>query len=366
MHLPLAASALATLGLAPSLMGTVFALRSGLHVLAPTLWGVMADRRGTGAPFAFASLLGGGLIFLSLAYAQTALAIVVSFVLLGLVSAPSSALLDGVTLTALGPHKSRFGHIRAFGTLGFGLMALLANVAIGQGLLSATPKVVFGTAGVMSCTAALVLLRFPRLPRQPMSRLDELWGLLRLRAFWVLVAITILHWGSHAAYTSFIVPLALSRGIGSQSVGMAIALGICVEVFSMRKANALLVRFGSRSLLLAVLVIAALRWLGLVYARTDVAFILLNGLHGFSFGLFFPVVVTLLAQRTPERMRQSAQGGLVALGFGLGGALGSFGAGLALESYGVGATWLTMFLLSALAIVVAAATMRRDEAQLAA
>lgn len=353
VHLPLAASALATVGLAPSLIGTVFALRSCMHVLAPTLWGALADKRGNGAPFAMASLFFGGMILLALGYAESSLAIVLCFALYGIVGAPSSSLLDGVTLTALGPHKAKFGHIRLFGTIGFGVTALLANVAIGRGWVTASPASVFITAAVFSVLAAMVLVRFPVLPRERMSRFGDLWGLFRLRAFWVLTLVTTLQWSSHAAYTGFVVPLGQARGIGSSAVGLAIALGIALEVVAMRNAQTLLQRFGAWRLLSVILLVSLLRWVGLAFAHTATLYIVLNGLHGVTFGLFFPVMVTLLAERTPERLRQSAQGALVALGFGLGGALGSLAAGIAFEAYGARETWLLMAVPTSVTLILA-------------
>jgi drug/metabolite transporter (DMT)-like permease len=52
---------------------------------------------------------------------------------------------------------------------------------------------------------------------------------------------------------------------------------------------------------------------------TTLGFALLHGLHGISFGLFFIVIVGVIAARVPPELRQTSQGLLSSLSLGVGG-----------------------------------------------
>jgi MFS family permease len=82
--------------------------------------------------------------------------------------------------------------------------------------------------------------------------------------------------------------------------------------------------------------------------------VLVHGLHGVSFGLFFITLVGLVAERAPPELRQASQGVISSVCFGLGGFLGSALSGAILErTQSAPLVWSAMALIAGLALVLA-------------
>jgi PPP family 3-phenylpropionic acid transporter len=350
IHLPLAAKALSWLGLTPALIGTCFAMRSVASMLAPPLWGNVADRAGSARGAMVAALGLGGACFVGLALAQSGAFAIGLSVLWGVVGGSASGIIDGAVLTALGNDRRRFGPLRAIGTVGFGITAIGAGLLLGAGIVHATPFTVFGGAALPALVGAGIAYMTPDVPRPRLEHTRQL-SALSSPGFLLLAAIAGLQWSSHGAHTGFLVPLAEAQGFSPTHAGIAIGLGITVEVISMRAAAKLLERYSGRTLLIIITVITVFRWLGLSVTPGLFAFYALHALHGVSFGLFFPVLVPMVASLTQAEIRQSAQG-LLLTAFSIGGALGSLVAGWAFEVGGPQLVWQSMALLACLAVVL--------------
>lgn len=361
VQMPLAAPALLGAGFSAAVVGAMWAARSLTGTLAPPLWGALADRVGQGRLFAALSLGLGGLVFTALAVAGREASALALFALYGLVGGASTSLLDGMTLTALGPHKRRYGNVRLFGAVGFGVTALSASTLVDAGWLAESAEVVFPMAGGLSVAAAVFVALTPRLERPRMARFGELLTAVRRGRLVAVGALSLLHWASHGAYTALVTPLAEARGAGRAAVGVALLVGIVVEVAMMRLSGSLQDRFGARRLLVFVVAVTSLRWLGLAATEGAASFIALQALHGVSFGLFYPTMVSVVAERVPEEARQGSQGLFASLFFGVGGALGMGAAGAVFERYGETATWLAMALFSTGAVLVSLLLEREEE-----
>lgn len=353
LQVPFASPALLSLGFSAAFIGLLWAVRSTLAVLAPTLWGMLADRAGTGRPFAAFALASGGVALGALSVIEGEAPAVLAFAAYGLIGAASASLLDGLTLTALGDDKHLYGRVRLFGALGFGVLALLGNEAVSAGVFVPDARHVFPLAGSLHLLAALAVLATPRLPRAPANRLGALSEATRASGLGWLAVVGILHWASHGAYHAFVTPLAAMRGFGPREVGLALAAAIACEVLMMRLSSRILARFDAERVLVGVLAVSVVRWAALAVTDSAAAFVLLHALHGVTFGLFYTTAVSLVATRTPDSVRQGAQGLFASLFFGVGGAVGAGASGAVLDDGGGPArTWGAMAALSLIPLVL--------------
>ena len=355
VQMPLVAPALLAAGYSAAWIGGMWALRSLTGTLSPTLWGTLADRFGDARPYTIASLGIGGVLFAALGFTSGRISALFLFALYGLVAGASMTLLDGMTLTALGKEKHRYGNIRLYGALGFGVAALFTTSAVEFQWIPETSDVVFPIAGFFSVAGAIAVFRVPRLQRPKLAKWSQLKSALQQRELIGLGLLSLLHWSSHGAYSSLIAPLGEVCGLGRHSIGIAMGVAIVFEVWMMRSSGAALRRFGAKSLLVWISVLTCVRWLGLALSLNGTAFIAWQALHGVSFGLFYPSVVAILAVRVPEEARQSVQGLFGSLFFGVGGAIGTGVAGAVFEQSGALATWwaMVMFSLAALGVSLA-------------
>lgn len=352
LQVPLLSPSLSKLGLGAAVIGGLWAVRSATGIVAPTLLGLLADRLRADRALATLCLFGAAVSLAGLALGGGELGATVAFAAYGLFGTASVSLVDGMVLTALGDQRGRYGRVRVWGAVGFGVVALTAT-RLDEGVLAA-PSVVFVSAGVLAALAGLAVLLSGSVRRQGGRSFVEVLKALVSARVGVLAVLAVFHWAGHGAYTAFITPLAEAIGLDTSLVGIALAISIVIEIAALQTADRAQEILGERRLLIVVTAVATFRWWGLSVTTSATAFIALHALHGVTFGWFYPTVVTLLSRRVPEHARQGAQGAFTSGTFGLGGALGMALAGAALERSGsADVVWMTMAGLSAVALLAA-------------
>jgi PPP family 3-phenylpropionic acid transporter len=282
MQLPLTSTAMSSVGLSMEIVGLMWAARSLLQIFGPALWGVLADRTGDARPFGFLSLASGALVLVALAFTTSPIAAVALFGAYGLLAGSSSSILDGMVLTALGSERDQFGRWRMWGTIGFGATALGSALLLDRGAIVAEPRTLFPLCAVFTGLGGAAVLLVPKLPRPKLAVIGDILPLLRRRDMLGLGATAAIAWASHAAYSSFLTPLAAAAGLPEWSVGASLAAAIVVEVFMLRATSFFGARFGTRRVLLACAGLAAVRWALLAVAATPLLFIACNALHGIT------------------------------------------------------------------------------------
>lgn len=352
----LASPALGAVGFATATVGGLWAVRACSAVLSPVLWGLIADRSTHRHLAPALSLFAGGLMLASLGGLRGSSPewlSLAAFVGSGLVGAASASLLDGLTLSLLEGERHRYGGIRLFGALGFGVAAYVASEAAGSGWLVVKASTIFPLAGSLQMlgSVCVVVVRTPG--RQPSSESPPLSQVLRQRGLRSLALLGILHWSSHGAYHTFLMRLGELRGVEERAVGLALATAIISEVLVLRASAPILARWSREQLLPVIYGLTTFRWIALASTTGALSFVLLQLLHGASFALFHATAVTLVADRAPAANRQSLQGLYASLVYGLGTALGAFVAGVCLErGLGETGTWYAMAGLAAVPLVV--------------
>ena len=332
LQLPFTALAMEKAGAGPAVIGAMWGARSLTGAIVPVFWGLLADRMGGARPLVLMSLASGAAIFFALAHHPTPTAAIALFALYGVFANPANSLIDGLVLTALGKDTHRYGRYRAFGTVGFGVATVVVSVLLDQQMLEPTPAALFPIVGVLSalaCVAVLVLV--PDLPRPALTSLSAVRDAARQPIVLALIGAGSVLWASHAGYVSFLSPLAERAGLPATAVGMGVLAAVTVEAITMPMATSILRRVGPGPLMLACAVTAVVRWVLTAQATTTLGFALCNALHGVSFGLYYVVIVGVIAARVPPTLRQASQGLLSSLSLGTGGLVGGVVVGGLLE-----------------------------------
>lgn len=354
LQLPFTALAMEHAGAGPAVIGAMWGARSLTGAMVPMLWGLLADRLGSARPLLVMSLVAGGAIFLALGAWPTPTMAIALFAVYGVFAAPASTFVDGMVLTALAPDTHRYGRFRVFGTVGFGIATVVVSVLIDQQILVADPVTLFSLCGLLQLAAGVaVVVLVPPLPRPALTSLAQVGVALRQPILLLLIAAGAVLWASHTGYVSFLSPLAAGAGLPATAVGFAVTCAIVVEMITMPMASTLLQRFSAGRLMLVCGVVAVVRWALLGCSTTTLTFALLHGLHGLSFGLFFVVIVGVIAARVPPALRQVSQGLLSSLSLGVGGVVGGGVVGGLLERGGSPAlVWWTMAGIAAVAVLL--------------
>jgi PPP family 3-phenylpropionic acid transporter len=169
---------------------------------------------------------------------------------------------------------------------------------------------------------------------------ESIGRVLRRPAVAALLLVCFLMQASHGPYYTFFTIYMEGHGYSRGAIGQLWALGVVAEIGVFLLMHRLVPRFGLRALLLASLLLAALRWLliGLLPGSLPVV-LFAQLLHAASFGVFHASAIALFHLHFRGRHQGRGQALYSSLSFGAGGAVGAYYAGVAWEGIGPGATY---------------------------
>lgn len=330
------------LGFTPLVIGELIAILMATKIIAPNLWGWLADYTGARLPLVRSGSLLSLLAFSGLFTVQGFWGIALVMTLFSFFWHASLPQIEAVTFDHLGPRIHRYATIRLWGSIGFILAVLALGIAverIGTGIIP---------GAVLLCYAGIWLssLVIPD-PRQspPEQPFDPLSGQLKKPEIIAFLAACFLMQASHGAFYAFYSIYLTEAGYTSTLVGTLLAWGVVMEVLVFWHMPRLLERFGARQVLLASLGLAGLRWLltgGFV--ESPALQLLAQTLHAATFGAFHAAAIYLVHRYFDGRTQGRGQALYNSLSFGAGIAIGSLVSGMLWS--GVGGAFA--FLLSAL------------------
>ncbi|NHA15527.1 MFS transporter [Thioalkalivibrio sp. XN279] len=340
-------------------IGQLMAIPMAMRILAPGFWGWAADHTGrrdlTLRAGALLATGGAALLWGASGYAAVALGLA-AFAL------PWSGLLpqfEATTLSHLGTRPQRYGLVRLWGSVGFIVAVVLGGLAFSGAGVARVPLVLVAVVAV----TALAVWVVPPAPAAPAEHAPQRLGA-ALRRPWVLalLLVCILQQAAFGPYYVFFTIYLDRLGYSTGAAGLLWAWGVAAEVLMFIFAPRLIERYGSRLLLVGALAVSALRWLLTAWGAAWLpVLVLAQTLHMAAFGLFHAVAVLLVHRAFPGRLQGRGQALYSALGFGVGGALGSLASGYAWAAGGPALTWTGAAVLAGIAAAVAWRGLARNE-----
>ncbi len=349
--LPYWALYLDALGFSAADIGELMALIMATKIIAPNVWGWIADHTGRRiaivriASFCAAVAFAG--VFFGSSYWWLAL-IMMGFSFFWNASLPQ---FEATTLNYLGAHAHRYSRIRLWGSIGFicavaGLGPLLDR----HGVTLLPPVLLVLFAGIW-----LASLAVPERDAPPFDgRHEPILNVLKRPDVIALLVVCFLMQASHGPYYTFYSIYLQEHGYSRSVIGQLWALGVIAEVGVFLVMPRLLPWFGLRGLLLSGLVLASLRWV-LIGWYVDAMPLLIAAqlLHAASFGLFHATAIQLIHRNFVGCHQGRGQALYSSLSFGAGGAVGALYGGYLWESGGATLTFMVAACISAAAFLIA-------------
>ncbi len=309
-----------SLGFREQMIGAFMAILTGTKILAPLIWGQIADQTGKRLLVvrlgALCSILGFAALYWMDGFWGMAWALLV-FSFFWNATLPQ---MEAITFDHLGPRPARYALVRLWGSVGFILTAVGLGLALEQGLLSQVPLWVLGlTIGIW-----ISVLWIPEPPPGPGPRTaSSLSQTLRQPGVIAFLAACFLMQLSHGIYYAFYSLHLEAAGYTSTAIGWLWALGVIAEVLIFLRMSLLLTRFGARSVLLWSLGAAVVRWLAIGFGSEQFLILFLaQWLHAATFGTFHASAIHLVNQLFTGRTQGRGQALYNSLSFGAGGAAG--------------------------------------------
>ena len=328
---------LSSIGVAAAGIGVIMSLPQLVRIVAPHLWGWLADREGRAMRVARAGAVAGTFVFCALFAVSSFEAVFAVVLLMSFFLSASLPLLETTTLAHIGAHHGRYGRLRIWGSLGF----IAAVTLIGYALdVMPVAKLLWIMLGVL-VAASLLMFLVPDAPHShhddsvaPISRILRSPPVLALFAACALMSV------AHGPYYTFYSIYLVDHGYAKSAVGWLWTLGVVCEIAIFYWLAHLLAAFSLRAVLIASFVLATARFLMIGWlADSFVALLLAQTLHAASFGSFHASALGYVNRFFGGRHQARGQAIYTSFAYGIGGTLGGIYAGASWESLGPALTF---------------------------
>jgi len=347
---------LQSIGFTPVAIGQLMALLALTRIVAPNIWGWVADHRERRMQVvrlaSFLTVVAFSGAFLGAGFWWIAL-VMLAFSFFWNASLP---LLEVTTMNHVGREPGAYGRVRLWGSIGFIVAVLVLGLVVdAHGPWWVLPALVTLMLGIWAFSLSLPESRArhdvaaPGPLRKALLRTDVAAFLLAC----LLMAM------SHGPYYTFYSIYLEGHGYSKTLIGQLWAFGVVCEILVFLAMQHVMRRVALREVLLVSFVLAAIRWLLIGFYPDRLAVLVLaQALHAATFGSFHAAAIQMVHRFFTGRHQNRGQAIYGSASFGIGGALGSFYSGYAWSTLGPSATYLIAAAIAAAAFGVAYAGLR--------
>jgi len=342
---------LQSVGFAPVDIGNLIAILMFSRIVAPMVWGWIADHRESRmAVVRLASFLTivifSGAFFGSSFWWLAAVMLLFSFFWHA-----SLPLLEVFVMRHTAARPGAYGRVRLWGSIGFIVtVTALGPVIDARGPWWALPALLTTMLGIwlFSLTLPESEMQGPLEHPGPFRQV-----LLRPEVFAFLLACLLMQI-SHGPYYTFYSIYLEGFGYSKTLIGLLWAFAVLCEIGVFLLMQRLLARVALRAVLIASFFLAAVRWLLIGhYPESLAVLVLAQTLHAATFGSFHATAMQLVHRFFTGKHQHRGQAIYGSLSFGIGGAVGSFYSGHTWATLGPTVTFNIAAASAGLAFLVA-------------
>ena len=293
-------------GLDSRTIGMVIAVPMLVRIVATPIITRQADRHQALKSALVLASIAATLAMTVLGLVQGAAAILVTFVVAAVAFSPVLSLTDAYAVSGLTARGRAYGPVRLWGSVAF----IAASVAGGLIFDLIAPANLIWLIFAGNCAIAATALRLVPLARDEPIAPRPATGHSHLRqpAFLAIAAAASLIQASHAVYYGFATLDWSARGFDGPLIGVLWGLGIIGEIVLFAFAARIPAAVGPVALIMIGAGGAVLRWTLASLNPPIAVMVLLQLLHGASFGATHLGTMMYLSRNAPEGARAAAQG----------------------------------------------------------
>ncbi len=310
-------------------------------VVAP-LWGAIADATHKRRLIMVVGLIGNlgavALISVTRSFQWLVIVIIVNVI----VSAPVAPFLDGSVVDLLGDHQERYGRIRLWGAVGWGLSAPIVGMLVDA----------WGLLWIFYIYIALMfvfLLVTYGLPMGGSGERVQVWrevGTLMRNWQWLIFLLAVLISGTAGSIvTNYLFLHMNSLGIKGSVMGWALTIGTISEIPVFFFADTVIRHFGARRVMLFALLAYIVRMLLYAVVISPIGTLSIQLMHGLTYPLMWSAAINYAAKTASPGLRATAQS-ILSSTMGFGGVFGGLIGGLIYQASGSA----RLFLYTSLAV----------------
>ena len=329
---------LQALGFDAQAIGELIAIILATKIIAPNIWGWIADHTGRHIALVRVTSLSTVLCFLGMFVGH-------SYLWLALVSFAYSFFwnaalpqFEATTMAHLGAQAHRYSHIRLWGSIGFIITVMLFGWLFQYVSVTLLPTLLIGLFAAIWLASWLVP---EKVTAQALVSTDSFYQVIKRPEVIALFLVCFLMQTSHGPYYTFYSIYLEDYGYSRDLIGQLWALGVIAEVGVFLVMHRWLKCYRLSRLLIISLGLTSGRWLLIgFYVESLPVLLFAQLLHAASYGMYHGVAIHLIRQCFADRHLGRSQALYSSLGFGAGGAVGSLVSGYTWESAGAQVSYL--------------------------
>ncbi len=314
-----------------------------MRMLAPNLWGWLADRTGRRLLVVQIAAACAALSYLGVFFTTQFYGLLLVLGLMSFFWSASMPLVEATTLTYLGSHSARYGRIRSWGSLGF----IVAVLGLGYAFDTIAIAWILWVGLALKVGILLFARQIPpteilahHTDSQPIMRIVMQPQVMALFGACFLMAV------AHGPYYTFYSIYLVEHGYAKSAVGWLWALGVGCEIAVFFAMPWLLRRYTLPQILMVSFFCAVLRFTLIGWYVDNLSLLLLaQVLHALTFGAFHAAAVALVHHFFQGRHQSRGQALFGSITYGAGGVVGGLLSGPLWQYAGASA----MYSFSALA-----------------
>ncbi len=340
-------------------IGELMALLMATKIIAPNIWGWIADHTGRKMAVirigSFASTLCFAGVFWAKGFWMMAL-VMFAFSFFWNATLPQ---FEAITLNHLHNNTQRYSLIRLWGSVGFVTTAVILGPLFEWISVANLPGILLAIYIIIFLSSGLVPER-----KSPITHHQQppVTGLLRQPRVIALLLVCFLMQVSHGPYYSFFTLYMEDYGYSRTVIGELWALGVFAEVLVFMVMHRLVPRYGLERLLLFALFTTSIRWLlTAMFAKSIVIILFAQLIHAASFGIFHAAAIAMIHHSFSGRLQSRGQALYNSVSFGAGGAFGSYAGGLSWAYFGPESIYIFAAIITVCGYLIARRWIRPGE-----
>lgn len=348
-------------GFNPVEIGELSALLGGTRIVAPILWGWIADHTGKNLRIIRIAAFFTAVLFACFLFIHGYFWFV--WITIGFSFFWNAALpqFETVTLAHLRNEAHRYSQIRLWGSIGF----IVAVLGIGKALDHQSPAILPAVITLLAIFIWLVSLITPA--TQAINHKVVAIGILQIikkPEILAFLAVNMLLQLAHAPYYVFYSIYLKHYHYSAGLTGFLWALAVFAEIVLFIYMRRILQRFSLRTILLFSILLGVVRWLMIAWCVEYIwLLIFAQLLHAATFAGVHVAAIHLIHLYFGERHQGKGQALYSSLSYGLGGMLGSYYSGYYWESLGSAVIYSMAAIFCGVAFVIAYIWVGRENAQ---
>jgi PPP family 3-phenylpropionic acid transporter len=322
---------LKSLGFSSLSIGALIAILPATKLVAPYIWGWLADHTRRSMLIIRVSSLLALVTFLLVFISQELWWLTFVMLLFSFFWNATLPQFEAMTLNHLGEDSHHYSMIRLWGSLGFIVIVVLIGDLLQTHGAAVIPLVVLSTFVLILLFSFIV----PEKLNTPHSDHSPIWHVIKQPKVMAFLVVCFLMLCSHGPYYTFYTIFLEEQGYSSHMIGVLWAVGVIAEVIIFLLMHRMLPAYGARTLLIVTLLLTTIRWLLIGFFVEDLLMLFLAQLiHAFSFGMFHSVGISLVHEYFTGSHQGRGQALYSSVSFGAGVAVGSLISGMLWDKWG--------------------------------